>query len=81
MHKNLLIIAINVLLATLASCNLQLPLVDNNFGNKDEKLKAEKQQKYPPCKSCTILVDSFKKVICALINQDSYLIIDDTCRA
>lgn len=61
MHK-IILLAINVLLtSTIVSCNFQPPLV-NNFGSKDEKLKAEKQAKLPPCKSCSIFVESFKKV-------------------
>lgn len=60
--QTVFVITLNLLL-TFVSCNLQPPLVDSNFGTKDEKLKAEKQQKYPPCKSCNIFVDSFKKVI------------------
>lgn len=61
MHKIILLI-FNVLLASsLASCNFQPPIV-NNFGSKDEKLKAEKQANFPPCKSCSIFVESFKKV-------------------
>ncbi|CRL03643.1 CLUMA_CG016174, isoform A [Clunio marinus] len=60
MHK-LHILIFNILLtSTIVSCNLQ-PIIKDNFGTKDEKLKAEKQQKYPPCKSCAIFVDSFKK--------------------
>lgn len=62
MQNKLLIVVTNLLLASLASCSLQPPLVDNNFGTKDEKLKAEKQQKFPPCKSCTLFIESFNKV-------------------
>jgi hypothetical protein len=61
MHK-LVLLAINLFVtSTLVSCNFQPPLV-NNFGTKDEKLKADKQAKLPPCKSCSIFVESFKKV-------------------
>lgn len=72
MHNKFFIITINVLLTTLVSCSLQPPL--NDFGTKDEKLKAEKQQKHPPCKSCTILVDSFNKVISVFVTTERYLI-------
>lgn len=80
MHNKLLIVATNLLLVALASCSLQPPLVDNNFGTKDEKLKAEKQQKFPPCKSCTLLIESFNKVRPEIlpIKAISYLI---ACRA
>lgn len=59
--QNFLIFTVNLLVtATLVSSNFQPPL--QNFGTKDEKLKAQKQQRFPPCKSCTIFVESFKKV-------------------
>lgn len=61
MHKIILIAFKLMLTFNLVICNFQPSLV-NNFGSKDEKLKAEKQAKLPPCKSCTIFVDSFKKV-------------------
>lgn len=62
MHK-IIILSLNLFLSfTVINCDFQLPLV-NNFGSKDEKLKAEKQTKLPPCKSCTIFVESFKKVL------------------
>jgi len=57
--RKVFIITINLLL-TFVSCQ-QPPLAGNNFGTKDEKLKAEKQQKFPPCRSCNLFVDSFKK--------------------
>jgi hypothetical protein len=60
MHK-LFLLAINLLAITLVASDFQLPVLDN-FGDKDERLKAEKQQQFPPCKSCTIFVESFKKV-------------------
>lgn len=74
MHNKIFLITINFLLLALVSCNLQPPI--NDFGAKDEKLKAEKQQKHPPCKSCSILADSFNKVNLAFSTTDlrSYLI-------
>lgn len=60
MHKiEILLLALNVL--TLVNCDIQPPVLDN-FGSKDERLKADKQQKFPPCKSCSMFVESFKKV-------------------
>lgn len=61
MHKFLILILNLFIISTLVSCDFQPPLPDS-FGSKDEKLKAEKQQKFPPCKSCTMFVESFKKV-------------------
>lgn len=61
MHKSLILI-VNLLLTSIVSCDFQLPLPDSSFGSKDEKLKAEKQQQFPPCKSCSVFVNSFKKV-------------------
>lgn len=58
MHKTQLFITFVLLFkSTLISCDLRNPV-----NSLDEKLKAEKQQKFPPCKSCTIFVESFKKV-------------------
>lgn len=59
MHKIQLITSLVILFnsITLISCDLRNPV-----NNLDEKLKAEKQQKFPPCKSCTMFVESFKKV-------------------
>lgn len=75
--RKVFIITINLLI-TFVSSNLQPPIIDSNFGTKDEKLKAEKQQRYPPCKSCSILADSFNKVKILLnyyfLIPDSYLI-------
>lgn len=65
MHKQLLL-ALN-LFVTLASCDFQPPILDN-FGSKDERLKAEKQQKFPPCKSCSMFTESFRKVNSIKIN-------------
>jgi hypothetical protein len=71
MHK-VLVFVINVLLVTIVNCQFQPPL--NNFGVKDEKLKAEKQQKFPPCKSCTIFIESFNKVNQNIALSEPYLI-------
>ena len=61
MHKKLILIQYLLVATTLVTCDFQAPL-SNSFGTKDEKLKAEKQQKFPPCKSCTVFIESFKKV-------------------
>lgn len=62
MHKIIILIQYLLLTTTLVSCDFQAPPLSNSFGTKDEKLKAEKQQKFPPCKSCTVFIESFKKV-------------------
>ncbi|CAH1715246.1 unnamed protein product [Chironomus riparius] len=61
MHKIIILIQYLLLTTTLVTCDFQAPPLSNSFGTKDEKLKAEKQQKFPPCKSCTVFIESFKK--------------------
>lgn len=58
MNSIQLFITILLFKSSLINCNFQSSL--NDIG--DEKAKAEKQQKFPPCKSCTVFVESFVKV-------------------
>jgi hypothetical protein len=73
MHKQLKLLTFNLFLTTtLVLCDFQQPPLPDSFGSKDEKLKAEKQQQYPPCKSCTVFVEQFKKVNKASLVPLSY---------